>query len=146
MIMIWWHLHFQNNQAALEEPGTGSIHQYFHHFNRAGYRFYILYNRIHYKSARVLHSTKLGQISWDQMFSLKLWPEKEFLKLELGQKKGSRGNCPSFVESIKVNFYPNSNHIDLKNQNVEGGPMVNTNQTQREVNYLFWWGRWDAFC
>ena len=81
MIMIWWHLHFQNNQAALEEPGTGSIHQYFHHFNRAGYR-------IHYKSARVLHSTKLGQISRDQIFSLKLWLEKEFLKLELGQKKG----------------------------------------------------------
>ena len=81
MIMIWWHLHFQNNQAAPEKPGTGSIHQYFHNFNRAGYR-------IHYKSARVLHSTKLGQISRDQIFSLKLWPEKEFLKLELGQKKG----------------------------------------------------------
>ena len=70
-----------NNQAALEKLGTGSIHQYFHHFHRAGYR-------IHYKSARVLHSTKLGQISRDQIFSLKLWPEKEFLKLELGQKKG----------------------------------------------------------
>ena len=78
MIMICWHLHFQNNQAAPEKPGAGSIHQYFY---RAGYR-------IHYKSARVLHSTKLGQISRDQIFSLKIWLEKEFLKLELGQKKG----------------------------------------------------------
>ena len=43
--MIWRSgdtFHFQNNQAALEKPGTGSIHQYFHR-HRAGYR-------IHYKS------------------------------------------------------------------------------------------------